>query len=106
MMIYSVALCRRPLPPQPVSSLPVQEIKVIEKRVEESRVALQHLEMHLINTACDDPGATIGMQLALPVLQDRLDARALEHKAELAKMAESEIIRMEVRGGCTRGEGI
>ena len=41
-------------------------------------------------------GATIGMQLALPLLQDRLDARALEHKAERAKMAASEIIRMEV----------
>ncbi len=35
-----------------------QEIKVIEKRVEETRVALQHLEMHLINTACDDPGTS------------------------------------------------
>jgi len=35
---------------------PLQEIKVIEKKVEEARVALQHLEMHLINTACDDPG--------------------------------------------------
>ena len=36
------------------------------------------------------------MQLALPILQDRMDARSLEHKAELAKLAESEIIRMEV----------
>ena len=43
-------------------------------------------------------GAAIGMQLALPILQDRLDARSLEHKAELAKLAESEIIRMEVGG--------
>ena len=33
-----------------------QEIKVIEKRTEETRVALQHLEMNFINTACDDPG--------------------------------------------------
>ena len=28
----------------------------MEKRVEETRVALQHLEMHFINAACDDPG--------------------------------------------------
>ena len=30
---------------------------MVEKRLEESRVALQHLEMQLINVACDDPGA-------------------------------------------------
>lgn len=29
---------------------------MVEKRLEESRVALQHLEMALINTACDDSG--------------------------------------------------
>lgn len=29
---------------------------MVEKRLEESRVALQHLEMALINTACDDAG--------------------------------------------------
>lgn len=29
---------------------------MVEKRLEESRVALQHLEMQLINVACDDPG--------------------------------------------------
>ncbi|GAX74273.1 hypothetical protein CEUSTIGMA_g1722.t1 [Chlamydomonas eustigma] len=72
-----------------------QEVKVIEKRLEESRVALQHLEMNLMNTGCDDPGALIGLQLALPILQDKLDARALEYAAERAKMAEHEIIQME-----------
>ena len=69
----------------------------MEKRVEENRVALQHLEVHLINTACDDPGATIGTQLAQPLIQEHLDARALQIAAERAKMAESEVIRMEVR---------
>lgn len=44
-------------------------MKAIEKKLEDSRVVLQHLEMHLLNTACDDPGATIGMHLALPMLQ-------------------------------------
>ncbi len=48
-------------------------------------------------------GALIGTQLALPLLQDRLDARALEFAAQRAKMAESEVIRMEVRWGRTRG---
>ncbi len=42
---------------------------MVDKRLEESRVALQYLEMQLINTACDDPGATIGMSLSLPILQ-------------------------------------
>ena len=73
------------------------QIKAVEKRVEESRVALQHLEMHLINVACDDPGVAIGTQLALPLLQERLDARAMMHAAQRAQLAESEIIRMEVR---------
>eukprot|EP00955_Chlamydomonas_euryale_P017647 188644-Chlamydomonas_euryale.AAC.2 len=49
------------------------EVKAIDKRLDESRVALQHLEMQLLNTACDDPGAVIGMQLALPLLQVRLN---------------------------------
>ena len=42
-------------------------------------------------------GATIGTQLALPLLQERLDVRALEFAAQRAKIAESEVIRMEVR---------
>lgn len=50
-----------------------------------------------MNVACDDPGAAIGSQLVLPLLQERLDAAALEYKAERAKMAEDEIIAMEVR---------
>lgn len=73
-----------------------QALKAIEKRLEDSAVALQHLEMALINVACDDPGAMIGTQLALPILQERLDARALEHAAQRAKFAEDEVLRMEV----------
>lgn len=44
-------------PPHEFAALCMQEVKVVEKRLEESRVALQHLEMQLINVACDDPGA-------------------------------------------------
>jgi hypothetical protein len=44
-------------------------LKTIEGRLEEGRVALQHLELFLVNVACDDPGATIGSQLVLPLLQ-------------------------------------
>jgi hypothetical protein len=71
-------------------------LKAIEKRQEEAKVVLQHLEMHLMHMACDDPGSLIGLQLALPILQERLDAKALEYAGEKAKMAESEIIMMEV----------
>jgi hypothetical protein len=59
---------------------------------------LQHLEAHLINVACDDPGAMIGGQLALPLLQERLDAAALEYAAQKAAEAEAAVIQMEVRG--------
>jgi hypothetical protein len=47
-------------------------LKTIEGRLEEGRVALQHLELFLVNVACDDPGATIGSQLVLPLLQVRM----------------------------------
>jgi hypothetical protein len=45
------------------------QAKMIEKRMEENRVAIQHLEMQLVNVACDDPGIAIGSQLILPALQ-------------------------------------
>jgi hypothetical protein len=46
-------------------------LKTIEGRLEEGRVALQHLEVLLVNVACDDPGTVIGSQLVLPLLQVR-----------------------------------
>lgn len=49
-------------------------------------------------------GVAVGGQLALPLLQERLDAKALEYAAERAKEAESEIIKMEVRRQAA-GEG-
>lgn len=36
-------------------------------------MAIQHLEMTLVNVGCDDPGATIGTTLLLPMLQVRPD---------------------------------
>eukprot|EP00775_Hariotina_reticulata_P013475 gene13475-13601_t len=70
-------------------------LKSVEAQLEEGRVAVQHLELFLLNVACDDPGTVIGSQLLLPLLQDRLDCAALAFKAERAKMAEDEIIAME-----------
>ncbi len=75
------------------------QLKLIEKRLDEGRAALQHLEMFVVNVACDDPGAAIGAQLALPFLQERLDGKALEYAAQKAAEAEEAIIRMEVSGG-------
>ncbi|KAK9841198.1 hypothetical protein WJX74_001758 [Apatococcus lobatus] len=71
------------------------ELRSVEKRLEEGRATLQHLEMHLINVACDDPGATIGAQLALPMLQDRLDSKAREFADRRATEAELLIFQME-----------
>ena len=73
------------------------ELKEVEGRMENGRVAVQHMELFLINVACDDPGAAIGAQLVLPQLQERLDEAALQFAAERAKLAEDEIIAMEVR---------
>lgn len=61
---------------------------------------LHHLEAQLINVACDDPGAAIGAQLALPLLQERLDAKAQEYARQQAAQAEQDIIQMEVSSLC------
>ena len=46
-----------------------EQLKDTEKWLAEGRAALVHLQNHLINVACDDPGAAIGAQVALPILQ-------------------------------------
>lgn len=74
------------------------QLKQTEKRLEDGRAVLHHLEAQLINVACDDPGAAIGAQLALPLLQERLDAKAQEFARQKAAQAEEDIIKMEV--GC------
>ena len=51
----------------------------------------------LINVSCDDPGAAVGQQLALPILQERLDACARKYAAQRAAAAEEAIIKEEVR---------
>lgn len=74
----------------------LDEIKVINKKLEAGSAVLHHLEMFLMNVACNDPGAAIGANLVLPILQDRLDSLALEYAAEKAAEAEKAIIKMEV----------
>ena len=73
------------------------QLRRIDKQLEDGRAALQHLEMALINVACDDPGAAIGGHLILPLLQERLDGKALDFADRRAVEAEEDIIRMEVR---------
>jgi len=72
------------------------QLKQTEKRLEDGRAVLHHLEAQLINVACDDPGAAIGAQLALPLLQERLDAKAQDFARQKAAQAEEDIIKMEV----------
>ena len=50
----------------------------IKKQQEGGRVVLPLLETQLINVACEDPGAVVGTHLILPLLQERLDRKALE----------------------------
>ena len=74
-----------------------QELKATDKKLEEGRAVLHHLEMYLVNVACDDPGASIGANLVLPLLQERLDAHAQEFAAQKSAAAQEAIIRMEAR---------
>ena len=45
------------------------QMKDTEKWLAEGRAVLTHLQSQLINMACDDPGAVIGAEVALPLLQ-------------------------------------
>ena len=71
------------------------ELKTVEKRVEEGAVVVQHLEMFLINVACDDPGALVGTSIVLPMLQERLDKKAMEFSMQKASEAMDALLRME-----------
>ena len=73
-----------------------KELRAVERRLEDGRAVLAHLEGALINVSCNDPGAVVGQQLALPILQERLDARAREYAAQRAAAAEEAIIKEEV----------
>ncbi|BDA41097.1 probable inactive ubiquitin carboxyl-terminal hydrolase 54 at C-terminar half [Coccomyxa sp. Obi] len=72
-----------------------KELRAVERRLEDGRAVLAHLEGALINVSCDDPGAPIGQQLALPLLQERLDVKAREYAAQRAAAAEEAIIKEE-----------
>ena len=74
-----------------------RELRAVVKRLEDGRACLAHLELALVNVACDDPGAAVGAQLALPLLQERLDGRARAHAAQRAAAAQDAIIRAEAR---------
>lgn len=52
------------------------QLKLIEKRQQEGQAVLPFLHAYMLNLACDDPGTIIGPQLVLPMLQERLLARA------------------------------
>ena len=45
------------------------QMKDTKKRLTEGRAVLIYLQNLLVNVACDDPGAAIGAQVALPMLQ-------------------------------------
>lgn len=71
------------------------ELKTVEKRLEDGAVVLQHLEMFLINVACDDPGAAIGTSVILPLLQERLDKEAMQFSMKRASEAMDALLKME-----------
>ena len=74
-----------------------KELRAVERRLEDGRAVLAHLEGALINVSCNDPGAVVGQQLALPILQERLDAQARDYAAQRAAAAEEAIIKEEVQ---------
>ena len=67
----------------------------IEALQYEGGAALSHLEMQMINVSCDDPGASVGLQLVLPILQQRLDLEGLRRKAASAELLSLQLIDEE-----------
>ena len=74
-----------------------KQLKEVERRLDDGNVAVQHLMAFAVNVACDDPGITIGTNIVLPYLQEKLDMKGLEWADKKAAEAQDEVIRMEVR---------
>jgi hypothetical protein len=72
-------------------------IKSLNSQIEQGQVAIIHLEQHLLNVTCDDPGAALGLSVILPLLQDRLDMLAAEHAAREAERVQQELLQQSVR---------
>ncbi len=73
-----------------------EQLKAINKRLQGGRVALQHLEMFLVNVACNDPGGVISAHRVLPLLRERLHGRAWEFAAERIREAEQAVLKVKV----------
>ncbi len=67
------------------------QLSQVEKRQEEGRAVLPFLEAYLLSLTCDDPGTIIGPQLVLPLLQERLDAKAQEHHQQKLNQKKQEV---------------
>lgn len=55
------------------------QIKRLEECQQEAWAVLLLMRNHVINVVCDDLGRIIGPQLALPLVQARLDGMALDY---------------------------
>ncbi len=67
------------------------QLSKVEKQQEEGRAVLPFLEAYLLSLTCDDPGTIIGPQLVLPLLQERLDAKAQEHHQQKLDQKKQEV---------------
>jgi len=67
------------------------QLSQLEKRQEEGRAVLPFLEAYLLSLTCDDPGTIIGPQLVLPLLQERLDAKAQEYHQQKLNHKKQEV---------------
>lgn len=66
-------------------------------QMEQGQVAILYLEQNLLNVSCDDPGAALGLNVVLPLLQDRLDDVAAAHAAREADRVQAELLQQTVR---------
>ena len=73
----------------------------LSAQLEQGQVAILYLEQNLLNVTCDDPGAALGLNVVLPLLQDRLDDLAAEHAAREADRVQAELLQQTVRAALT-----
>lgn len=77
----------------------ISTIKDLKEMVEADCAMLPHLEMLVVERACNDPAHSLEDELLLPIVRDRIDSLARRPAAKKTDKAQAAMIGPEV--GCS-----
>ena len=69
----------------------VDALKNIKPLMESDAAVIPHLEMLVVDGACNDPGAYSVNNLVLPIIRERIDVLAKKHNAKKAAEAQEAV---------------